>query len=167
MKTDFSDVRVLIAENEVTSRLILCEMLSSVGVKHCYDAENGQDALDYFSQNPVDLVITDWYMHPMDGLELTSAIRHVGNGPRAMTPIMILTSLADLKGVVSARQLGISQFLAKPVGRDELANRMHIALHEPVRFVQRGSIYVAKKDCRPVPPPPAYPPQDAEQIWNV
>lgn len=166
MNPRFSNINVLIAEDEETSRLILCEILSDIGVKNCIAARNGEDALDRFLGESVDLVITDWNMQPMDGLALTWAIRKIKNGASAKTPIIMLTGVADHSAVLNARKLGISQFLAKPVDSAELASRMRIALTEPVSFVRHQEIYVADMPHL-VSPPPLNQSVDTQHIWEI
>lgn len=162
----FSDVGVLVAEDEETSRLILCEMLERIGVTNYIATDNGESAIAEFLDNHIDLVITDWNMKPMDGMDLTRSIRDVKNGEKAKTPIIMLTGLADQNAVLHARHLGMSQFLAKPIKRNELASRMHMALSDPVLLVQQEEMYVADMSNMPsyaIPNRPNEPPQ----FWEV
>lgn len=74
MKSNISDLTILIADDSTTQRLYAKELCKDLGVSHLYDAANGSDALVVLQDNPVDVVLVDLEMPIMDGVELIQEI---------------------------------------------------------------------------------------------
>ncbi len=74
MKSNISDLTILIADDSTTQRLYAKELCKDLGVSHIYDAANGSDALVVLQDNPVDVVLVDLEMPIMDGVELIQEI---------------------------------------------------------------------------------------------
>jgi len=117
-------LHVLIAEDDRTSRLLLQHTLTSLG--HTVVAvENGAEASAALSETHFPLVISDWIMTGGDGLELCRLIR--ARGGARYTYVMLLTSVGGKENYLSAMHAGIDDFIAKPLDRDQLAARIHVA----------------------------------------
>lgn len=118
-------MRILIAEDDHTSRLVLKKTLVKLG----YDvvaAEDGQDAWDAFQQDRYQVVITDWMMPRMDGLELCRRIRADGRWDR-YTYLIILTMLGGRQCYLDGMNAGADDFMTKPFDADELVTRLRVA----------------------------------------
>lgn len=105
-------IKVLIVDDQVTSRLLLGEALQSLGFSQITVAGDGQQGLAIMQQQPHHLVISDFNMPKMDGLGLLQAIRSDGQLKRAA--FIILTAQGDRALVQKAAQLGANNVLAKP-----------------------------------------------------
>lgn len=128
-------MNVLIAEDDSVTRLLLSAALRKLG-HDVRQAENGRDALAAWEESHPSLVISDWMMPDIDGLELC---RRVRAGERAdFTYIILLTARSGKSHYLEAMQAGVDDFITKPFEKDELAARVHVAerilrLHENLR----------------------------------
>ena len=117
-------MRVLIAEDDTTSRLILQEILTQLG-HDVVTAANGQEAWAIFNREHVPLVISDWMMPDLDGIELCRRIR-AENRPR-YTYIILLTALGGKENYLEAMRAGADDFAGKPLDADQLHARLRVA----------------------------------------
>ena len=119
--------RVLLVEDEPTTRLMTEAILRDVLGCTVYTAENGQEALALALEVMPQIVITDWLMPVMDGLELCRALRATDWG-QSMYVIM-LTGVETDEQIVEAFEAGTDDYLIKPVTIRALRARMRAALH--------------------------------------
>ncbi len=116
--------RVLVAEDDPTSRWLVYRQLTQLG----YEAdltENGRAAFETFQKGEYEAVITDFHMPEMDGLALTRAIRGLETDSAKRTPIMILSADAQTSTVEECRQAGVDDVLTKPTQISVLRERMN------------------------------------------
>jgi sigma-B regulation protein RsbU (phosphoserine phosphatase) len=115
-------VRILIAEDERITRMTLARQLQSWG-HDVISTEDGQQAWEQFEATPdIDIVITDWEMPHVSGLELVERIRKTTRP--VYTYVIILTSRAEKTDVVSGIEAGADDYVSKPFDRDELRVRL-------------------------------------------
>lgn len=117
-------MRVLAVEDDPVSRRVLTAMLQALGHEPI-PAEDGESAWQRFRADPVDVVITDWMMPGMDGLELTQRIR--GRPRDRYTWVLLLTALRGRERYLDGMQAGADDFMSKPVDREELHARLRVA----------------------------------------
>jgi len=77
--------------------------------------QTGRQAISSPDKFTPDLIITDWMMGPVDGLEYTNFIRTNSNSPDPFTPIILVTGHTDIRRVITARDTGLNELLAKPI----------------------------------------------------
>lgn len=135
-----SALRVVIADDNVGMRRLLRSLLVGFGCSHIAEAGDGGAALAQLHAAPWDLLITDLLMEPMDGVELTRAIRDPDAGDYAYLPIIMVTGSARPETVVAARDAGVTEFLAKPLSAAGLWSRLYAVIERPRPFV-RTSVY--------------------------
>ncbi|NDV63525.1 response regulator [Puniceicoccales bacterium CK1056] len=118
-------MNILIAEDDFISRKLLINILEELG--HVVSvAADGKEAWDAYQAQPTRLVITDWLMPQMDGLELVRKIRE--NDKSDYTYIILLTAnIGQRENYYKAMQAGVDDFLAKPLDRLELEIRLQVA----------------------------------------
>ena len=104
------DISILYVEDDPTTQKLLSPMLESQGCR-VFFAENGLDGLKLYREHSPDIVLTDLKMPFMNGLEMASTIRE--EAPAAQ--IIILTSFSDTDFLLRAIDIGINQFILKPV----------------------------------------------------
>jgi putative two-component system response regulator len=95
--------------------------------KHGYKtigATGGNECLEIVRQQPVDLIISDVMMPEMDGLQLCQELKMIA--PK--TPVILLTARDDLPTRAVAMDLGVSEFVTKPVNNNDLLTRVHTQL---------------------------------------
>lgn len=113
MPLDLS-MNVLVVDDFLTMRRILKNILKQVGFSNLYEAEDGSQALEVIkSGNPkINLVIADWNMPKMTGIELLKIIR-ADESTKAM-PVIMVTAEAQKSRVLEAVQAGVSNYIVKP-----------------------------------------------------
>jgi CheY-like chemotaxis protein len=118
-------MNILIAEDDFISRKLLINILEELG--HVVTvAADGQEAWDCYRTQPSRLVITDWLMPRMDGLELVRRIRD--DDQSDYTYIILLTAnIGQRENYFKAMNAGVDDFLAKPLDRLELEIRLQVA----------------------------------------
>lgn len=123
-KTDakFSELTVLIVDNEEFMRNLVERMLFDLGVKTVFKAEGAKDAMRVIQTEyrDIDLILLDIDMPGIDGLQFLKMIRKTSKKEVAELPIVMLTGHADMTNVKKAVELGIGGFLTKPVAAEKL-----------------------------------------------
>jgi phosphoserine phosphatase RsbU/P len=117
-------MKILVAEDDRISRLVLTTKLKKMG-HEVLDREDGVLAWDTFLADQPQLVITDWMMPNLDGLELCRKIRHHHQEKYAY--IIMLTALTGKKNFLKGMDAGADDFLNKPVDMEELAACLRVA----------------------------------------
>jgi two-component system chemotaxis response regulator CheY len=111
------DMRVLVVDDSGVMRKIISRALGELGINDVEEAADGQLALDAMTASgPFDLLITDWNMPVMNGLELVQAIRGSGSA----IPIIMVTTKSEKEAVLQAIQAGVNDYVIKPFERDML-----------------------------------------------
>ena len=117
--------RILIVDDNFEMRAYLKRILSNYT---CFEAENGEEALDFLSKEKIDFVITDYMMPVMNGLALIEKIK----AKKINVPILMLTARTDTKSKLEVLRLGIDDYLNKPFEKDELLIRIQNALNNSI-----------------------------------
>ncbi len=130
-RVDLSRLRFLVIEDNTYMRRIIRALLHGYGVREVLEAEDGAAGLDSFSTNSPDVVITDWHMPILDGLEMCRILRHPETSSNPNVPIIMVTGHAEKKRVIDARNVGISAFLVKPISTKALYDRVVAAVANP------------------------------------
>ncbi|WP_431857689.1 response regulator [Azospirillum sp.] len=126
-------MKILVADDNALLRRGLKEMLSLWGVGRVVTAGDGSEARALLCSEPIDLVVTDWVMAPVDGAALLRWIRHAPDSPRPDLPVIVLTAQADVPTVRAAWDAGADAVLAKPVSAVVIARRIEAVLRQPRR----------------------------------
>jgi DNA-binding response OmpR family regulator len=117
-------MKILIAEDESVARLSLGAQLKALG-HEVIAARDGEEAWELFGVHGPSILITDWMMPKIDGLELCRLIR---SGNRAKyTFIIMLTALSGKGSYLEGMKAGADDFVTKPFDGDELSARLRVA----------------------------------------
>lgn len=120
------DTRILLVDDYVTMRMVTKGLLKSLGVEHIDQASNGNEAWHMIKNNPYHLVLSDWNMPVMNGLELLKAVR--GDEKLAHLPFAMITAEAEHKQIQEAIAAGVSDILIKPYNAGRLKTRVEKVL---------------------------------------
>ena len=107
------DLRILVVEDNGNIRKLLMNILKSMGFKNLAEADNGKTAWDKIQGAEYDLVMTDWMMPEMDGLELVKKIRNESVEHKDL-PILMITATDKQEDVAEAAKWGVSGYIVKP-----------------------------------------------------
>lgn len=136
MSYKFSNISVLIAEDNQPMMEIIKALLGTFGVHKIITATDGASAFKQFCEHRTDLIIADWMMKPVDGIEMTRTIRNDIICPNPYVPIILMTAFGDKTRVVEARDAGVTEFLAKPFNAEDLYKRLTQVIERPRQFVK-------------------------------
>ncbi|MDP1824877.1 MAG: response regulator [Archangium sp.] len=117
------DARVLVVDDEPASSVATHHALRSLGCRVIDEVAHGARALQLLSEQPYDLVITNWEMRMMSGAELLQLIRHT---PRLATVPVVIATLVTPVVVAEAARAGVSAFLPRPLDRQLLEEVLRI-----------------------------------------
>ena len=125
LPSSFSAQRIVFADDDMTIRMLMREMLTNLGVRSVETAVNGQEALQILERFNATIVITDWRMKPVSGMDLLKRIR----GGKTMVdrdcPVIFLTSSNTVKDVKLAINEGANHFLVKPFTTSAVEKALH------------------------------------------
>lgn len=117
-------MKILIADDEEAVLDLIGEMVESVGYESTL-TRTGREAWEAFEREPFRLVITDWLMPGMNGLELTRRIRTASR--TRYTYVIMLTALGGTGHYLEGMEAGVDDFVTKPISLDELGARLRVA----------------------------------------
>lgn len=132
--TDYSNLRVLIADDNVTNHVVIRSLLETV-VGEMHFVINGQDAIKTLETTPIDIILMDIHMPVMDGIEATLAIRG-SDAPFSDVLIIALTADPQYQQKRLCKNIGMDEALAKPVKLSSILRAMDNVL-EP-ELVSKG-----------------------------
>lgn len=137
---NLSNVRFLIVDDSAAMRKIVRSILTSFGAKSMSEASGGRDALAKVQSEQPDIVITDYSMPDVSGVEFVRQLRAMEDS-RSMTPVIMLTAHAHRSYVVAAREAGVTEFCAKPVAPSDLWRKIAATVDKPRPFVRIGGYF--------------------------
>ncbi|OIP44071.1 MAG: response regulator [Deltaproteobacteria bacterium CG_4_10_14_3_um_filter_60_8] len=117
-----TNMRVLIVDDFATMRRIIKNILTQLGYKNTLEADDGTTALEVLKKEKVDLIISDWNMPKMTGLELLKTVR--ASETLARTPFIMVTAEAQQDNIILAVKAKVSQYIVKPFTADTLGEKI-------------------------------------------
>jgi two-component system chemotaxis response regulator CheY/two-component system phosphate regulon response regulator PhoB len=120
--------RILIVDDSAEIRSALRTLLSKAENATVVEATNGAEAIAVLQSEGAELVITDWKMDIMDGIECTRRIRAGIDGVDSRVPIILMTGMLNRDSRVAAYNAGVNEFLEKPFTPGQLFLSMAQAL---------------------------------------
>jgi len=105
-------LKVMVVDDTSVSRGLLTQSLEELGVHNFAQENNGRAALNSIAKNPVHLVISDYNMPEMDGLQLLDAMNKYGI--KKKTGFILVTGTATMEIINSGKGLGMNNYLRKP-----------------------------------------------------
>ena len=112
------NMRVVIVDDYTTMLRILRNLLRQLEINNVEEANDGDTAYLLMQKNPPDLVISDWNMVPVTGLDLLRKVR--ADAKLKHIPFIMVTAESKTENVVAAKQAGVSNYIVKPFNADTL-----------------------------------------------
>lgn len=116
------DIRILLVDDHLSMRNLTRYSLQQIGIRNVTEARNGQEALDALAVNRYDLIISDWNMDVVDGLQLLKTLR--ANPLTQRTPFIMSTANKDRAKVAEAVQAGVNNYIVKPFNVETLRKKI-------------------------------------------
>ena len=105
-------MKILAVDDSATMRRIIRNQLKQAGFEDVDEAENGREALTLLGRGQYDLLITDWNMPEMCGLDLVIEVRKTE--PIKKMPILMITTVSAKEDIVTALKAGVNNYVVKP-----------------------------------------------------
>lgn len=141
MAYKFQNSRILVVDDMPPMQSLMRSLLNVFGCHDVQVVENGEKAFKTLCQYDPDLVLTDWIMEPMDGIELTKKIRTDPRSPNRFVPVILMTGFSSRMRVEKARDIGITEFLVKPFTAKDLYAKIEHIIEKPRQFVEATSFF--------------------------
>ena len=118
-------MKILVVDDSSTMRRIIKNTLARLNLKNIVEAEDGKDAFDKYKKDTFDLIITDWNMPEMNGLEFVKLVRNENQD----IPIIMVTTEGGKKEVIVALKAGVNNYIVKPFTPQVLKEKLSIFLN--------------------------------------
>jgi two-component system chemotaxis response regulator CheY len=136
MAYDFSNLRVLVVDDNRFMRETIEAILDSIGIGTVYHAQNAEEGFAMTRDRQPDVIVSDWDMEPGDGITLVKWLRSNQDSPDRYIPIIMLTGFSERNRVMEARDSGVTEFLAKPVSTKSMHARLMSIIDQPRPFIR-------------------------------
>ena len=111
-------MKILVVDDFPSMRRILRNLLSNIGLSDVEEAADGGEAFAKIQSSKYDLIICDWNMEPVTGLELLRRVR--GDATSAKLPFIMVTAESKTENVIEAKKAGVNNYIVKPFTADVL-----------------------------------------------
>ena len=118
--------RILVVDDQGSIRAVFQAFLKDLGFANVLSAIDGEDSIHFLEKHPVDLIICDWAMPKLSGLEVLQVVR--SEEVTKTLPFMMVTSSSEIAKVQQAVELGVSDYLIKPFQPGQLCQKVIILL---------------------------------------
>jgi len=132
----FDRLNVLVVDDNVHMRKLVATILQAFGVVQINEAESADRAWAGLRETNPDVIVVDWVMEGMSGLDLVQMIRTNPQAPNPFVPVIMLTGHTSLDHVRQARDAGVNEFIAKPVSIKTMMSRLVSVIEHPRPYVR-------------------------------
>ncbi|HJT42812.1 MAG TPA: response regulator [Rhizomicrobium sp.] len=137
----FDRLKVLVVDDNVHMRKLVTTILQAFGVVQIMEADSGDRAWASLRDTNPDVVVLDWVMEGMSGLDLIRMIRTNPQAPNPFVPVIMLTGHTSLDHVRQARDAGVNEFIVKPVSVKTMMSRLVAVIEQPRPYVRTGGFF--------------------------
>lgn len=129
-------VNFLVIEDSDHMRSLVRNILNALGVQYIREARDVPGAYELLGAFPIDIIICDWQMMPVSGLDFVKQLRANKESPYRFMPIIMLTAHSEAKRVTEARDAGVNEFVIKPIAAKTLYTRIREIIKNPRPFIE-------------------------------
>lgn len=116
------NMRVMIVDDYKTMLRILRNLLRQLNFNNVDEASDGGSALRMLRENNYGLIVSDWNMQPMTGLQLLREVR--ADAKLKQTPFIMITAESKSENVIAAKEAGVSNYIVKPFNAETLKSKL-------------------------------------------
>jgi two-component system chemotaxis response regulator CheY len=117
------NMKILVVDDFSTMRRIVKNILRQLNFNNIVEADDGASALDILQKEKVDMVVSDWNMPKMTGLELLKAVR--ADDALKDIPFLMVTAEAQQENIIEAVKSGVSNYIVKPFTAETLGQKIN------------------------------------------
>jgi two-component system chemotaxis response regulator CheY len=144
MEKMIQGINILIVDDNAYMRKVTRMMLINLGAKSVIEAADGLAALEAIRTRDPDIMLLDWDMPVLNGIEVLRIVRSPGVVPRPNLPTIMLTNNAGRAQVNEAMRAGVHEFLIKPTSPKALRDRLTSIVVNPRPMIKIGKYYVPR-----------------------
>ncbi len=122
------NLKVLIVDDHKTMLKIIRNLLNQIEIEKIDEALDGQEALQKLTQKKYDLIISDWNMMPMTGLELVQYIRSDATYGHKNTAFIMVTAESRVENIMEAKRSGVDNYIVKPFSAETIEAKIKSTL---------------------------------------
>jgi two-component system chemotaxis response regulator CheY len=145
---DFSDLRVLVVDDNVHMCRLVRTMLSAFGMRYVTDAGDGAEALERLEQGQFEILVVDWEMPVLDGADLVRLVRNPEH-LYCYAPIIMITGHSTYRRTQEALALGVNDVLSKPFSPQALYARIADNVLKPRPFIRSQDYFGPRPRLNP------------------
>jgi DNA-binding response OmpR family regulator len=131
----------LVVDDNKHMRALVTTVLHALGARNVVEAADGADAYKELAVFPADIIVCDWNMSPLDGLDFVRLVRTGRDSPNPFAAIIMLTGHTETHRVLEARDAGVHEFLAKPISAKALYSRIRAIIERPRAFIRTATYF--------------------------
>lgn len=146
-------ISVLVIDDNKHMSNLMVEILHALGVKKTCQASDAAKAFQELKHFMADVIIVDWHMEPLDGLDFVRLVRTAKDSPNPYVPIIMLSGYTELRRITEARDAGINEFLAKPISAKSLYQRITAIIDNPRPFIRSKNYFGPDRRRQDMGPP--------------
>ncbi len=133
---DLTELSFLVVDDNTHMLSIIKTLLKGFGIRRIHEATDAADAFEEIRATHVDVIILDYALETLDGIEFAQLVRTAKDSPNPYLPIIMLTAHSERHRVEEARDAGITEFLCKPICATDLYKRIIEVVEHPRSFVK-------------------------------
>ena len=147
----FDRFSILVVEDNGYMKMLLASLLKDLGFGRVATASDGTEAIEFLkliTTNPqragiqtLDMIVSNWQIAPMDGLELLRWVRRNKQSPDRFVPFVLVTAFADLPKLKQARDASVTEFMVKPYSVETLCDRALAVIERPRQYVSTSKFF--------------------------
>jgi two-component system chemotaxis response regulator CheY len=141
MRQRLHGLDIVIAEDDLQTRVFYKSTLEAFGARRIREAVNGQEAYSTICEAVPEMLLTDYAMSPLDGIELTRLLRDKVRSPAPFLPILMITAYTVKERIRLARDAGVQEVLHKPVTPHFLVEHIARIRRNPLPYIQTRNYF--------------------------
>jgi two-component system chemotaxis response regulator CheY len=141
MAIDLSRLKVLLVDDNSYMLTIMRTLLNGFGIKTFFESRDPADAFDMVRSDAIDIIITDYQMEILDGLDFVRLVRTADDSPNPMVPIIMLSAYSERSRVKMARDAGVTEFCCKPITARDMFAKLTSIVNAPRPFIRNKSFF--------------------------
>lgn len=135
IKNELRSVKILIVEDDRLTCTLMVDILRAMEFKNITVCKRAEDAITEFLTTEYDLIITDWRLPGLSGIDFTKKIREFEKDNKRYVPIIMVTGKALKEDVEIARDYGVTEYLVKPFNVKHMCAKIKSIIEAPRKFV--------------------------------
>lgn len=135
------ELKFLVIEDNAFMLSIIRRVLSAFEVNEVRDAGDGAVALEVLESYAADIIIADWEMRPLDGIEFTKMLRRSDDSPNPYLPVIMASGYGEMHRIIEARDAGVNEYVVKPFSVVTLFSRIMAVIDKPRPFIKAKTFF--------------------------